>query len=525
MAVRLDAAQQVKKSPKPPRVGQDEGAAASFGASLFAWFLRPTPRWGLGAAAVALIAAFGLWQWRHNLDTTPKRWSEEKETSSPCFKTLTTATASSKDQCFHSEDEKIPPRSWDWTRPSVAVYSTAAPPQASSTLRDLGDQGQAEAIRFLEKDPSKGAWENLQDALDEAKSTVGEHDPFRFKRVLVANVEQGVDWEPGDRMVWTRVVVEPINFAFAGYSVAQTDNETQKVSSIERTDSRKFSADLSATIPGMEEPKASLGPSSEHSVKTDTEINAQYEKLGVDIMPGFLRIMRQSETGGDAVGNTKVSLTAVTNPEMIWKRYPKDRPQDRSGGDPIVLLVSGTHFDEDGNRSADHKNTPSVDILPEVRAPHCALRARVWMLYEERHIDSGRDSYDESKQKVTMAHDAEDKQDVDIVSADEVSPAVWSLKLCENSQCTGDGRLLRAAVLSQAPGPQKALIWRKVVFTDYAVAFRLAHWLKTHQTGTPPNTSYKFEYPAEDGTAVSLLPVKVDKDECQAQQRDEVSSR
>ena len=122
---------------------------------------------------------------------------------------------------------------------------------------------------------------------------------------------------------------------------------------------------------------------------------------------------------------------------------------------------------------------------------------------------------------MTLVRDAEDKQDVDIVSADEVSPAAWSLKLCENSQCTGDdGRLLRAAVLpaQSQPGAQNALLWRKVVFADYAVAFRLAHWLKTHQTGTPPNTSYRFNYPDADGTglppAVGLLPVKTDKDEC-----------
>ncbi len=78
------------------------------------------------------------------------------------------------------------------------------------------------------------------------------------------------------------------------------------------------------------------------------------------------------------------------------------------------------------------------------------------MLYEERHIDSGRDSYDESKQNVTMVHDAEDKQDVDIVSADEVSPAVWSLKLCENSQCTGDGRLRGPRCCLKRPGRRRS---------------------------------------------------------------------
>ncbi len=334
MAVRLDAAQEVKKSLRTPRGGQDEGAATSLGASLSAWFLRPTPRWVLGAAAVALIAAFGLWQWRHNLDTTPKRWSEEKETSSAYFNTLTTPSASSRDQCFHSEDEKIASRPWDWTRPSVAVYSTAAPPHALSTLRDLGDQGQAEAIRFLEKDPSqKGAWANLQESLDDAKSTVGEHDPFRFERVLVANVEQGVDWAPGDRMVWTRVLVEPINFAFAGYSVALTDNEIQNVSSVERTDSRKFSADLSTTIPGgMEGPKASLGPSSEHSVRqtprstrnmrssASTSCLAFSGSCGKAKSEGRGRQNESVPDRGDQSGNDLETISERSGPRSVGRR-------------------------------------------------------------------------------------------------------------------------------------------------------------------------------------------------------------
>src|SRR5579871_628947 len=381
------------------------------------WLGWRPPLWGAALAVLAPMAAVAAWHWLHHSDATPRRWASVTEASRPCFDALTTPAQSPGAACFHPETESIAGRGFDWSRPHVAVYSTAAPPHAPPTLRDLADQAQAEAIRFLGKDPLQkdGAWTSLRGALDGAEEKAGEHDPFRFERVLVANIVQGVDWAPGDRMVWTRVLVQPINFAFAGYSVAETDNQTVKVSSVERTDSRKFSADLGATIPGMEGPKAGFGPSSEHSVKTETDINAQYEKLGVDIMPGFLRVMRQSETGGDAVGNTKVSLTAVTDPKTIWRRYPKDAAQRRPDDDPIVLLVTGTHFDGDGEPAPDDKARPAVDILPEVRVPHCALRARVWMLYEQRHIDKGREAYEESKQDVTLIRDAEDKQDVDIV--------------------------------------------------------------------------------------------------------------
>ena len=38
------------------------------------WYRRPTPLWALGAAAVALIAIFGIWSWCQSNDPTPRRW-------------------------------------------------------------------------------------------------------------------------------------------------------------------------------------------------------------------------------------------------------------------------------------------------------------------------------------------------------------------------------------------------------------------------------------------------------------------
>ena len=294
----------------------------------------------------------------------------------------------------------IPQRDSDWLYPHVAVYSAPAPPYSAPTLRDLGDLGQAEAISFLKENSSLkgGAWATLRDALDQSSTKTGEGDPFRFDRVLIANVAKGIDWMPGDRMVWTRILVQPINFTFAGYTVVKTDNQIKKVASLETTDLRKFSAEISSTIPGMEGPKASLGPSSEHTVKMNSDITTQYEKLGIDIVPKSMRIMRESETGGDAVGNTEVSLTALTDPDMIRRRYPGQQAQRPSDEDATVLLVAPSK--EDGanqtkNEEGTNETGLAIDVRPRVTVPHCALRARVWMLYEERRVDWGRERYDE----------------------------------------------------------------------------------------------------------------------------------
>jgi len=139
----------------------------------------------------------------------------------------------------------------DWSRPHLAVYSVPAPPSPPHphpTLRDLGDNGQAHAIDFLAKDPKQSSWRRLEEALTANKEPPpGEKDPFRFDRILVATVTEGTDWNPGDRMVWTRVFVEPINFSFAGYTVAATENENINVTSVEATETRKLSAEIGPT--------------------------------------------------------------------------------------------------------------------------------------------------------------------------------------------------------------------------------------------------------------------------------------
>jgi hypothetical protein len=305
-------------------------------------------------------------------------------------------------------------------------------------------------------------------------------------------------------MIWTRIIVQPINFSFAGYSVVATENETLKVTSIEKTDSRKVSADLSATLPGSETQKITVAPSNERTVKSTSDISAPYEKLGIDIMPFFLRIIRESETGTDAVGNTRLALTIVTDPDMIWNETPPlpaatfpaiSQNQHRQDDKPIELLVR--HFEE---KATDKPPKPMLDLLPQVWVPHCPLRARVWMLYEKREVRSGREFYEEGKQIVKLMRHAEDKQDIDIMSADEVSPAVWTLMRCAGGRC-------QDLMASLVTGPEWAA--RKLVFTDYSIAIRLAHWLKTHP-GNSPDPRYHFDNKPEE----SIKPYKITGNNC-----------
>jgi hypothetical protein len=149
-------------------------------------------------------------------------------------------------------------------------------------------------------------------------------------RVLIATVTKGVDANPGDRFLWTRVFVQPINFQFVGYTLTPTDNQTPRVVSIESTKNQKlgFDVGLDGGIPGLPKPNASQ--SIERVDKATADVNSQYERLGVDLRSDFLRIIRESAQGGDVAGNTAIELSILTDPTTIRKAAPGRAGKRRS---------------------------------------------------------------------------------------------------------------------------------------------------------------------------------------------------
>ena len=139
----------------------------------------------------------------------------------------------------------------------------------------------------------------------------------------------------------------------------------------------------------------------------------------------------------------------------------------------------------------------------------------------------GANSTKSSQQQVTLLHGAEAKQDVEIMSADEVSPAVWSIKLfpCNDGKCPPSEDLMAQPSSLGKPDPSS---WRRVVFTDYGVAIRLAQWLRTHPTEARHTEigSIRFNFPfnSKDNLNSSLRPSKCKKDECKEESPTEVSS-
>jgi hypothetical protein len=492
---------------------------------LWRWCKRPAPVWALALVA----AAMGGIAWRvggptlqghGSRDQVGKRWLHLNEDSTPLYDALVSQAPSP--ELAHPDDKLIPQRSRDLRQPQFSVYSLATIPRSVQTLREMGDLGQAEALKLL-------------------KTGEGAGDPFHFDRILVVNAAKGLDFGPADRMMWIRVFVRPINFVFSPYAVVG-DSKTAKVLSVENTSSRKISGGLELAIPGLEGSKASFSPSAEYSIQSSSDINREYQKLGVEIHPLLLQILRESETGGDA-SDAALPLTLVTDAQTIWKRFPADNcnsteaataqrlsikdkchhgplahteDQDVSDSrdfqendEDVVLLVAGFRaYDEPAALGGAPES--AINVLPQVPVPHCPLKARVWMLFNERRVDDAKDSYIEGDQSVTFLHAAVDKTDVEVMSADEVSPAVWSLRICDTSQCDAEPlKFLKAS--GKATG-----VMRRVVFTDYGKAVNVANWLRSAQQKTPERSNLTFNYPsAAPNSKQELVPFKNTRNECE----------
>jgi hypothetical protein len=83
--------------------------------------------------------------------------------------------------------------------------------------------------------------------------------------------------------------------------------------------------------------------------------------------------------------------------------------------------------------------------------------------------DGTNNFYDESQQDVELIRGGEDKADVEVTSADEVSPAVWSLRICDTSDCDAErpNPLKAMATRKGAKRQTSTGVMRDVVFTDY----------------------------------------------------------
>jgi hypothetical protein len=177
------------------------------------------------------------------------RWDSATTASTECYEGIVVGSAAKlNNRCFHKEGEAILPTIYSLTRPHVTIRFFSA----AKAETDASRPGSAE------------------------QATSQTRNPFRFDRIIATHIDQGLDWMPGDRLMWARIAVEPINFRFVADRFIPPEYETLETQ-LEATVSSKHSTDVGVAIPGIEGPKADIGASGENSVRSTTITSARYE--------------------------------------------------------------------------------------------------------------------------------------------------------------------------------------------------------------------------------------------------------
>ena len=463
---------------------------------------HPVRTWSLIIAVsfIALIVAAAVWHFTTGWLEPPEehRWANRDvpQTDGPNLKEVKAYSLANS----HGDGTT---GATVWDSPNVAVYSApdAKPPPPPATLQSLSDAGQAHAIDYLAKDGGDvdTGWSRLSKTLSGPGGGIEKKDPYRADRVLVATVSRGMHAMPGDRLLWSRVFVQPINFEFAGYTIAQTDTRTIKIAGIDDTDEGKLSLGfgLDAALSGAG--KESPAPALESSRKTTADINQEYENLGIDIRPDFLRIIRESPVGGDVVGNTAIHLSMLTDPQAIRRLDLGGAAATVDDSDIPSLVVDEAHL-TDGVKYL-HDQDGQIIVHPQDVLPHCPLIANVWMIYEMRKVENGASHYLEGLQTVSLVQDGALRQQVEIVRADDMAPSVWSIKRKKN------GMDVSAAPDLRAKTPDGTS--RRVVSTDYVTLSELTHWIKA-QGARPILHELQFDNVEDD----TLVPYKNVRNDC-----------
>lgn len=351
----------------------------------------------------------------------------------------------------------------DWSKPQVNVYSHASPPkdEPNLSIKDISDRGQAAFIEAMTRPNIKP--DDFRSILakpfasDSQISLTPKKIHNVFNRTLVATVTKGLDAKPGDRLMWTSILIKPNNFSFGGYTVFATDNQVINIEHVQDQTTNSIQGQVSATLPSPAQPNVGITTKYENQYTTSADINEQYTKNSVDILPNYLRIYRESERNLDVAGNTLIDLSAIIDPKK-WHKTA-------NGATPIesrVLLASNPDLRKNGKLLAP--KDANIDLTLVLSSPHCPLTAQVSMIYQMREIISHRDSYQEGEQEVEIKKNATPWKNVEIVSADEVHPSTWEIISDKD----------KIPIMAQTANGETL----KLAFSDFETAFEVAEWMK-----------------------------------------------
>lgn len=206
-------------------------------------------------------------------------------------------------------------------RPTLSISSVAAEPQSAVRLRDLPERTGAAVATALAARTSDSA--QYLAALGEpigARNALNQ-DRTRLPRVIAIDVSPS-GFSTTDRLMRTQVTMVPVNFRFAGYTLAQSDYQTIDLESVTSSATTSASLTLSPSLGNVIE-GVEAGVSAERSQESVYTNRQRFRDLSVSFAPDRVIVTRDGAPGIDLYGVTllKASVRPVDSGPTVTETF------------------------------------------------------------------------------------------------------------------------------------------------------------------------------------------------------------
>jgi hypothetical protein len=266
--------------------------------------------------------------------------------------------------------------------PVLAVTSLAADPASSTGFKDLAERsGAAYAAALATK---TGTAAEYRAALAEPIKGGGRSniDRTALPRVIALDVSPG-GYSAGDRLVWTRVTLLPIDFRFSDFALAKTDYQTIDLETITSTSKESASLTISPKI-GSPVEAAEAVLSAERSDQTVYANRERIRDLSVGFDPHRIVVTRDGGPGTDLAGITLLKVSA--------------RPETKKESDIATLVSAYKVVDDTGTDLAPAAASMALSLDRIWRPRPLFVCAR--LDYVRREVLKGAEFYDEGHHRV-----------------------------------------------------------------------------------------------------------------------------
>ncbi len=297
----------------------------------------------------------------------------------------------------------------------VSISSAATKPDAKpTTFKDLSERALASyvnALLALKPASAEELRKNLAAPIKSSKKEGLIEDLTTMERTLAVTVAK-TDFNPVDRLVFTRIEIALDNAEFTNWTAAKTEYETYDLGTLksERSLSFEATADIMTGGPNAVLPKVGTKTTAASTRNEELAAKQRVEILTTEFNSGKIIVTRQGEMGIDLTGTTLLDVAVV--PKLTQINHT------------IRFTADGLETDPKKKDEPAVSLTPHPTAEPNIKGP---ITATVTLSCRLRHITAGDATLEEKDDIVDFKKCGATVTGVVIVPARDDRVPAWGL--------------------------------------------------------------------------------------------------